>query len=245
MAWMSFKRSTEKRAFVIANGASRKKQDLELYRDHCHGCNALYRDFEPDELIVTKPEILEELSNTNFPKEKIIVPDWEQDESSYHYCPYPRQRNHAPFSAITKAVMDGYEEIVVVGWDFLPATNKTVRNIYDGTNGYNKKEEDVLPETESRVDERPVSIRRCDYMSFLLRRLGTCVVLFTIPNSSKGTHLNPIFYRYVDACDFKDLGDMMEEETWYKEKHKESREIISEVKEFVDEQLQARSKKPK
>ena len=44
---------TKKTAFIIGNGGTRRSFPLDILRGHgtIYGCNALYRDFEPDFLV--------------------------------------------------------------------------------------------------------------------------------------------------------------------------------------------------
>lgn len=59
-------------AFIIGNGRSRLDIDLESLRGRgiIYGCNALYRDFEPDVLIATDSGIAKEIQNTGYAKRK-------------------------------------------------------------------------------------------------------------------------------------------------------------------------------
>lgn len=59
-------------AFIIGNGRSRLDIDLESLRGRglIYGCNALYRDFEPDVLIATDSGIAKEIQNTGYAKRR-------------------------------------------------------------------------------------------------------------------------------------------------------------------------------
>ena len=63
-------------AFIIGNGLSRKKFKLEkLIGQGCiFGCNALYRDFTPDYLVAIDHKIIAEINNSDYPKNRFIVP---------------------------------------------------------------------------------------------------------------------------------------------------------------------------
>jgi hypothetical protein len=53
-----------KRAVILGNGVGRKKFDLKILKNkkiQTYGCNALYRDFEPDFLIAVGSEIAKEI----------------------------------------------------------------------------------------------------------------------------------------------------------------------------------------
>ena len=57
-----------KRVFAIGNGESRKSIDLNELRPHgiTYGCNALYRDFQPDALVCVDPRMKSEVWLTDY-----------------------------------------------------------------------------------------------------------------------------------------------------------------------------------
>ena len=57
-----------KRVFAIGNGESRKSIDLNKLRPHgiTYGCNALYRDFQPDALVCVDPRMKSEVWLTDY-----------------------------------------------------------------------------------------------------------------------------------------------------------------------------------
>ena len=68
-------------AFIIGNGKSREQLDFQrLIGQGCtFGCNALYRDFKPDYilpdyLVAIDPLLIEEIKNSDFPKDRFIEP---------------------------------------------------------------------------------------------------------------------------------------------------------------------------
>ena len=58
-----------KRVFVICNGESRKGVDLAELNKYgkVYGCNALYRDYEPDALIAIDDQLMHEIYWTGYP----------------------------------------------------------------------------------------------------------------------------------------------------------------------------------
>ena len=58
-----------KRVFVICNGESRKGVDLAELNKYgkVYGCNALYRDYEPDALIAIDEQLMHEIYWTGYP----------------------------------------------------------------------------------------------------------------------------------------------------------------------------------
>ena len=57
------------KAFVCGNGVSRKDIDLSKLKSHgsIYGCNAMYREFEPDCLIATDRPISEQIQHSGYP----------------------------------------------------------------------------------------------------------------------------------------------------------------------------------
>ena len=75
-----------KRVFALGNGESRKSLDLTSLYEYgiIYGCNALYRDFRPDVLVVVDPVMKEEIWETNYLLEnKAYFKDW-TPESPIH-----------------------------------------------------------------------------------------------------------------------------------------------------------------
>ena len=67
------------RVFAIGNGESRNPIDLNELRSHgiIYGCNALYRDFQPDALVCVDPAMKTEIWNTDYLLEhKAYFKDW-------------------------------------------------------------------------------------------------------------------------------------------------------------------------
>ena len=74
---------TIKRVFAIGNGESRKSINLNELRPHgiIYGCNGLYRDFQPDALVVVDPAMKTEIWNTDYLLEnKAYFKDWTDEK---------------------------------------------------------------------------------------------------------------------------------------------------------------------
>ena len=72
-----------KRVLALGNGESRKDIDLTSLYEYgiIYGCNALYRDFRPDALVVVDPVMKEEIWETDYLLEnKAYFKDWGMDE---------------------------------------------------------------------------------------------------------------------------------------------------------------------
>lgn len=128
-------------AFIIGNGKSREGFDLNSLRPFgkIYGCNALYRDFEPDYLVAIDDAITEEIRASSFPKEKFIYPSFEEQFESPEFNPFTRLRSNAGMNAMIEALRHGHRELICIGFDFIIQNDLALSNVYDGTNAYELK----------------------------------------------------------------------------------------------------------
>lgn len=147
-------------AFVIGNGQSRQEVDLSTLREHgtIFGCNALYRDFEPDYLIAIDEAIISEIQNSSFPKEKCIFPPENErfEPAEVHYNQksrfYGRPRSNAGMNAIIEAIRKGHTDLYCIGFDFLAEREGTaLSNMYNGTPCYGGETRANLRDTRNRM----------------------------------------------------------------------------------------------
>ena len=155
-------RTSTSKAFIIGNGKSREGFDLEQLRPYgeIYGCNALYRDFEPDWLIAIDDPITEEIMNSDFPKEKFINPTFEEQFEHPEFNPFSRFRSNAGMNAMVEALKRGKRELICLGFDFIINDNLSVSNLYDGTNAYG-------PETRTSVAD---NLRRVNYLNWFAQK---------------------------------------------------------------------------
>lgn len=133
-------------AFIIGNGVSRKSIDLTRLNGITYGCNAIYRDFTPDYLVAVDPAMIEEILNSTYPKERLII-------RSHPAIDAPQVRklkwrdSCSGISALRLALQEDYEKVVLIGFDLwgLGGDNaseigdsaiRTVNNIYADTENY-------------------------------------------------------------------------------------------------------------
>ena len=85
------------RVFVIGNGESRRDFNLSLLRKNgvLYGCNALYRDFNPDILVSNDDGMIYEIVNNGYPeKHKCIFLNADEEnnihteDAYYIFIPY-------------------------------------------------------------------------------------------------------------------------------------------------------------
>lgn len=144
--------SKNNRAFIIGNGESRKDFDLELLRNRgtIIGCNALYRDFEPDFLVTIDHKMEIEIKNSNFPLDRLIVPPHDEQYEPAEYNPI-RPRSNAGMNAMLEAIRMNHKELYCIGFDFMYSDDRSVSNLYDGTNAYEKETRASFQDTVARV----------------------------------------------------------------------------------------------
>lgn len=123
------------RAFVLGNGTSRAGLDLASLRPHgkIYGCNALYRDFDPDVLVATDPGISSEIEKA----------DWPSRGQFYTRAPKHRQSQLIPTNfgyssgpiAVTLAATDLHNPVYLIGFDLVGVDGR-FNNMYADTPHY-------------------------------------------------------------------------------------------------------------
>lgn len=128
------------RAFVLGNGTSRLAVDLNQLKTlgSVYGCNALYREFEPDVLISTDKPI----------SARIQEEGYSLTHKFYTRRPLPGQgalpvpEQYYGFSsgpiAVAQAALDKNIAIYLVGFDMGPSEVGKFNNVYADTEFYKK-----------------------------------------------------------------------------------------------------------
>jgi hypothetical protein len=104
--------------FVIGNGRSREKIDLNLLKGKgtTYGCNALYRDFAPDVLVSVDPRISNEIQNSGSGAEMLNL-----------YSKF--ERKDSGHNAMYLATLGNHDIIYLLGFDFGSASGLR-NNVY-------------------------------------------------------------------------------------------------------------------
>jgi len=126
-------------AFVLGNGKSRNGIDLFALRKYgeIYGCNALYRDFEPDVLVSTDPAISKEIQMSGWPRGRRHYTRKPFLESgSFPLSPEYKGMSSGP-NALNIACKDGHNRIFLIGFD-LGSVNPVFNNVYADTKFYKK-----------------------------------------------------------------------------------------------------------
>jgi hypothetical protein len=73
----------KKIAFVLGNGTSRRSIDLNQLKDQgtVYGCNALYREFDPDYLIAVDTKMILEINKAGYQHSHSV---WTNPNRAYH-----------------------------------------------------------------------------------------------------------------------------------------------------------------
>ena len=177
MATMKKSRTSTNKAFIIGNGKSREGFDLEQLRPYgeIYGCNAIYRDFEPDWLIAIDEPITKEIMESDFPKEKFINPAFEEQFEHPEFNPFSRFRSNAGMNAMVEALKHGKRELICLGFDFIINDDLSVSNLYDGTNAYG-------PETRTSVAD---NLRRVKYLNWFANKNYVAQFRMILPRREK------------------------------------------------------------
>ena len=130
-------------AFVLGNGTSRTPISLESLKDKgtTYGCNALYREFEPDYLVAVDTKMVIEINKHNYQKTHEV---WTNPNKAYNNFTgfnffSPSKGWSSGPTALHLASEHKNNEIYILGFDYVGLENiKIVNNIYAGTYNYKK-----------------------------------------------------------------------------------------------------------
>ena len=128
-------------AFVLGNGTSRKSINLENLKSKgtVYGCNAIYREFEPDYLIAVDTKMILEINKSGFQHNHQV---WTNKNKAYaqftgfNYFNPSKGWSSGP-TALNLASDHNNNELYILGFDYVGLDDK-VNNIYSGTPNYKK-----------------------------------------------------------------------------------------------------------
>jgi hypothetical protein len=135
-------------AFVLGNGTSRQRISLEPLKQHgiVYGCNALYREFEPDHLVAVDAKMILEIAKSNWQMTHKVYTNHNKnfkDIAKLNILNPSKGWSSGP-TALDLATEHGNENIFILGFDFKGTTGRgdksdKVNNIYAGTLNYKRK----------------------------------------------------------------------------------------------------------
>lgn len=131
--------------FVLGNGTSRQfihPSQLQQY-GKVYGCNAIYREFDPDYLIAVDVKMIVEMNNNNYQlKNKNVWTNFNKAYKNFNGFNFfrPSKGWSSGPTALWLASQHGYKKIYILGFDYtgIGENNKLVNNIYAGTLNYKK-----------------------------------------------------------------------------------------------------------
>ena len=150
-----FNYQISKQAVVIGNGLTQKDFDVNIIMKHqggllgetrlqTYGCNALFRDYKPDFLVITDRVIAEEAVLNGYAKDHICY------SRANILLEFPKRFYLTPMDPVTDAgttaayiaCFDGHKKVFMLGIDGQDTYNFNY-NVYCNTNGYDSKNHDI------------------------------------------------------------------------------------------------------
>lgn len=159
---MSQKSQHKNIAFVLGNGTSRKSADpkILLTKGTVYGCNAQYREFEPDHLIAVDVKMVNEIIASGYHKTHSV---WTNPNKGIAtkvginlFSPH-KGWSSGP-TALWHAASQGHKEIYILGFDY-QGLNGKFNNVYADTFNYKKSSDAAtyhgnwLSQTEKVIKE--------------------------------------------------------------------------------------------
>lgn len=125
-------------AFVLGNGLSRQTVNLPHLKTlgRVYGCNALYREFQPDVLVATDRPISQAIQNSGYPQNHVFYTRKVLADSGALVIPQPYYGFSSGPVAVALAAQQGHSEIYLLGFDLGPDQNQQFNNVYAGTEFY-------------------------------------------------------------------------------------------------------------
>ena len=125
-----------KNAYIIGNGESRIGFDLYTLPQDTYGCNALYRDYEPDYLIVGDRKMHMEIVDAEYDQKNIVYTNHSniiRNGGVNHLVPNNPNKG-AGTTAMHIAIQDGHNQLFCIGFDC--ANDGPNYNVYKDTPCY-------------------------------------------------------------------------------------------------------------
>jgi len=143
-----FTTHTTTQAIAVGNGESRIGFDMNLIATHkagfgganrlqSYGCNAIYRDFAPDFLIVSGDVIAEEIAGSGYCDNNIAYANSDlvlRYPGKFYLIPQNLFYDTGALAAYM-ACFDGHQKVFLMGYDSYDIPGP-VNNVYKDTNGY-------------------------------------------------------------------------------------------------------------
>lgn len=129
-------------AFVLGNGVSRLNADLKVLKEYgkIYGCNALYREFEPDVLIAVDVKMINEIIDSGYHKTHEVWTNPNKGVRSKSHVNFfnPHKGWSSGPTALHLAATRSFSSIYILGFDYAGINGK-FNNVYADTYNYKKK----------------------------------------------------------------------------------------------------------
>ena len=127
---------------MLGNGTSRKNIDLHPLKEHgrIYGCNALYREFEPDYLVAVDTKMILEINKAGYQHDHVV---WTNRNKAFekfinfNFFPTSKGWSSGPTALHLASEHEYNDNIYILGFDY-QGLGKYVNNIYSGTFNYKK-----------------------------------------------------------------------------------------------------------
>lgn len=155
--------------FVLGNGTSRKDIKLEPLKEYgtVYGCNALYREFDPDYLVAVDAKMIVEIDTKKYQIKNPNV--WTNHNRAFKYIEglnyfRPSKGWSSGPTALWLASQHEHDSIFILGFDYKGLQNgKRVNNMYAGTPNYKRTTDAAtyygnwLKQTKNVLKENPLT----------------------------------------------------------------------------------------
>lgn len=159
-------KSSNKIAFVLGNGTSRKSINLEKLKNiaKVYACNAVYRTFQPDYLVAVDVKMVLEINKAGYQHKNIV---WTNPNKSYQRIKNlnffnPSKGWSSGPTALWLAAEHSYETVYILGFDYRGLNEgKLLNNIYADTANYKKSTDGAtffgnwMRQTRAVIKENP------------------------------------------------------------------------------------------
>jgi len=149
-------------AFVLGNGRSRLNADPKKLQNigTIFGCNALYREFDPDYLVAVDVKMVNEIIQAGYHRNHSVWTNPNKGISSKNYINLftPHKGWSSGPTALWFASTKGFKKIYILGFDYQGLSGK-FNNVYADTYNYKKSSDPAtfhgnwLNQTEKVIKE--------------------------------------------------------------------------------------------
>ena len=170
-------------AFVLGNGTSRSNLNLPVLRDYgtIFGCNAIYREFDPDFLIAVDVKMINEIIASGYHRQHSVWTNPNKGVNTKKGVNFfsPHKGWSSGPTALWFACQQQFREIYIFGFDY-KGHNGKFNNVYADTYNYKKSTDTAtyhgnwLNQTEKAIKEyRSIQFTRViEQGSFIPEQLG-------------------------------------------------------------------------